>query len=267
MWGGLTYVRDVSHQLPPRSAAATTAVAHDAGVVTEMSGGYSLRRSSLNAERARCRKHPLASPLISSLSFPSPARSCRPLAVPLPAMTRSRRGARRRSRRRRRRLHISETRSPEREPQQEHLGGPRGEGRRRCLHLCRAPGDRGSQRRGRPRETEARPSEGEREEDRFRGGCCSFITSPSWTTAGQQEQEGPRCLWGRRLHFREAPSNGYTSSGAITALAGETGAPTAGLHLGRGMVHLHHPRTCRCPGSPPPSDPVHELDGRPGDGL
>jgi hypothetical protein len=104
MWGGLIYVRDVSHQLPPRSAVATAAVAHDAGVVTEMSGGYSLRRSSLNAERAHCRRHPLTSPLISNLSFPSPARSCRPLAVPPPAMTRSRRGARRRSGHRRWRL-------------------------------------------------------------------------------------------------------------------------------------------------------------------
>jgi hypothetical protein len=104
MRGGLTYIRDVSRQLPPRSAAATAAVAHDAEVVTETSGGYSLHRSSLNAERALCRRHPLASPLISSLSFLSLARPCRPLAVPLPARTRSRRGARRRSRRQRRRL-------------------------------------------------------------------------------------------------------------------------------------------------------------------
>jgi hypothetical protein len=104
MWGGLTYVRDVSHQLLPRSAAATATIAHDARAVTETSGGYSLCCSSLNAERARCRGYSLASHLISSLSFPSPARSCRPLAVPLPAMTRSRKGARRRSRRQRRRL-------------------------------------------------------------------------------------------------------------------------------------------------------------------
>jgi hypothetical protein len=85
-------------------------IAHDVGAVTETSGGYSLRRSSLNVERARCRGHPLASPLISSLSFPSPARSCCPLAVPLPAMTRSQKGARRRSRRRRWRLpHLRNT--------------------------------------------------------------------------------------------------------------------------------------------------------------
>jgi hypothetical protein len=158
-------------------------------------------------------------------------------------------------------------RSPKRESQQEYLGGPCGEGRHRCLHLHRALGNRGSQRRGRPRETKARPSEGEQEEDRFRGGCCSFVAPPSWTATGQQEQEGPRCLRGHRLHFHEAPSGGFTSSGAITALAGETGAPAAGLHLGRGMVHLHHPCACRCPGPPPPSIPVYELDGRLGDGL
>jgi hypothetical protein len=34
---------------------------------------------------------------------------------------------------------------------------------------------------------EARPSEGEREEGRFRGSRCFFITPPSRTVAGQQE--------------------------------------------------------------------------------
>jgi hypothetical protein len=47
---------------------------------------------------------PPTSPLTSSLSFLSPTRSCLPSAVPLPAVTRSRRGARKRSRRRRWRL-------------------------------------------------------------------------------------------------------------------------------------------------------------------
>jgi hypothetical protein len=44
------------------------------------------------------------SPLASSFALPSPAQSCRPLAVPPPAMTRFRRGAKKRSRRQRRRL-------------------------------------------------------------------------------------------------------------------------------------------------------------------
>jgi hypothetical protein len=44
------------------------------------------------------------SPLTSSFALPSPTRPCRPLAVPLPVMTRFQRGAKRRSRRRRRRL-------------------------------------------------------------------------------------------------------------------------------------------------------------------
>jgi hypothetical protein len=48
MWGGLAHISDVSHRFPPRSAAATAAVAHDVGVVTETSGGYPLRCSSLN---------------------------------------------------------------------------------------------------------------------------------------------------------------------------------------------------------------------------
>jgi hypothetical protein len=104
MWGGLSYVSDVSHQLLPRSTAATAAVAHDVGVVTETSGGYPLRRSSLNAERARCRGHPPTSPLTSSLSFPSPTWSCRPPAVPPPMVTRSRSGAMKRLRSQRWRL-------------------------------------------------------------------------------------------------------------------------------------------------------------------
>jgi hypothetical protein len=41
---------------------------------------------------------PPTSPLTSNLSFPSPTRSCHPLAIPPPAATRSWRGARRRSR-------------------------------------------------------------------------------------------------------------------------------------------------------------------------
>jgi hypothetical protein len=44
MRGGLAHVSDVSHRFPPRSAA----VAHDVGVVAKISGGYPLRRSSLN---------------------------------------------------------------------------------------------------------------------------------------------------------------------------------------------------------------------------
>jgi hypothetical protein len=104
MWGGLANVSDMSHRLLPRSAAVTAAVAHDVGAVTKTSGGYPLHRSSLNAERAHCRGHPPTSPLTSSLSFPSPTWSCRPPAVPPPAVTRSRRGARKRLRSQRWRL-------------------------------------------------------------------------------------------------------------------------------------------------------------------
>jgi hypothetical protein len=81
-------------------------------------------------------------------------------------------------------FHISEMWSPEREPQQEHLGGPHGEGRRHCLHLHCTLGGQSFRRHGHPGETEARPSKGEREEDRFHGGYCSFIVSPSWAAAG-----------------------------------------------------------------------------------
>jgi hypothetical protein len=63
MRGDLARVSDVSRQLLPRSAAATAMVAHDAGVVAETSGGYLLRRSSLNTERARCQGHPPLLPL------------------------------------------------------------------------------------------------------------------------------------------------------------------------------------------------------------
>jgi hypothetical protein len=212
--------------------------------------------SALVAEGA-----PPTSPLAPSLSFPSPTRSCHPLAVPLPAATRSRRGARGRSRRWRWHLPYLRSAVARRELQQEDFGGACGDGRRRSFHFCRAPGNWGSCRCGRPGETGARPSEGEWEENRSRSGCCSFVVPPSRTATGQQEQEGPRCPRGHCLHFREAPSGGFTSSGSIMALARETGTPTTGLHLGRGMVYLHHPCACRGPGPPPPSVPVHSVVG------
>jgi hypothetical protein len=75
--GGLVCVSVVSHRLLPRSTAATAAVAHDVEAVTEMSGGYPLHRSSLNAERARGRGHsPHFSPRLKPLfSEPSPVMS------------------------------------------------------------------------------------------------------------------------------------------------------------------------------------------------
>jgi hypothetical protein len=112
----------------------------------------------------------------------------------------------------------------------------------------------------------ARPSDGEREEDRFCGGCCSFIISPPWVAAGQQKQEGPCYLQGRR-HSRKAPRGDSSSARPVVPLARGTGAPATGVYLGPGVVHLYHPYACRVSGPPPPSVPVHGLDGRPGDGL
>jgi hypothetical protein len=96
MRGGLAFVSVMSHQPLPRSAVATVVMAHDAGAVTEMSGGYFLPSPHF----FKCRACPLpralpTSPLTSSLALPSPTRPCRPLAVSLPATTRFRRGARR----------------------------------------------------------------------------------------------------------------------------------------------------------------------------
>jgi hypothetical protein len=68
---------------------------------TRRGGGYrnvgchSLHRSFLNAGRAYGQGHIPTSPLASSLSSPSPARSCPPLAVPPPAVTRFRKEVRR----------------------------------------------------------------------------------------------------------------------------------------------------------------------------
>jgi hypothetical protein len=104
MRGDLAHVSDVSHQLLPQSAAATATVAHDAGVVAEMLGGLSPSPLFFKYRACSLPRASPTSPISSSFSFLSPARSCCPLAVPLPAMTRSRRGARRRSRRRRRHL-------------------------------------------------------------------------------------------------------------------------------------------------------------------
>jgi hypothetical protein len=162
---------------------------------------------------------------------------------------------------------ISKVWSPEREPQQEDLGGSRGNDRHRSFFFRRTPGDRGSWRCEHPGETGARPSEGEREEKGFYSGCCSFIVPPPRTATRQQEQEGLRCPRGHCLHICEASRSNFAFGGSIVALVGETSTPNASLHLSRGMVHLHRPCACWGPGPPPPSVLVYGLDGGPGDGL
>jgi hypothetical protein len=129
-----------------------------------------------------------------------------------------------------------------------------------------ALGNRGSRRCGHLSEAGAQSPKGEQEEICPRGSRCSFIISPSWAAAGQQKQEGP-CYLQSRCHSHEALRDNLSSAGPIMALARETGAPAAGLYLGRGVVHLHHPYACRVSGPAPPSVPIHGLDGRPGDGL
>jgi hypothetical protein len=72
----------------------------------------------------------------------------------------------------------------------------------------------------------ARPSEGEREENRIRSGDRSFVVPPPRTSTGQQEQEDVH------LFFREVPRGSLASRWSVAALVRETGAPAAGLCLG-----------------------------------
>jgi hypothetical protein len=232
MWGGLVYVSDVSHRLLPRSAAATAVVAHDVGVVTETSGGYPLHRFSLNAERTCRRGHsPHFSPHLEPLLC-DPNLVMSSLSGSAASGEKVPEGSK------------EEVRAPEMAPSASRKRGrPKGSRNKRTLEALAAmaaaapstfvapratgaPSDAGVPKKRRP----GHPK-GSGRKTASAAAAAPLPPRHHGRPPGSKNKKAPAALGGHRLHFCEAPSGSFASSGSITALVGETGTSITGPHL------------------------------------
>jgi hypothetical protein len=157
--------------------------------------------------------------------------------------------------------------SPVGKPQSEDLGCPCGCGRHRPRHCSFCRGSSGRWWWGRPEEARVWSPKGKREEGGDGCSGCSLAGSPPWTAAGQQEQENSCSLRGDCLRDQRARRGSFFAGWSVLDSTDVAGALTAGLHLGRRVVHFHRPGARRGQGPSPPSISVRGSDGGAGDGL